>query len=826
MINHLPGVKHQTPPRRHIDFAEYTKLAFASGLQVTLHHPPMAYLPRSSLSPFGPPSHTFSPLSYETFFRGCLGEELEAQRRENETYALYDQKISIVFDQTDTGYASFSLSVPGLRENTPFVEEDDVVEFRQLVHDMTGRLHGTDDYLATFRPLRENYPRLTSIPGWTGVIYHGRVTAVIKNSESLSVVVAGLPAINFGRDYRHSSRMQVELRFNVQFHVSASKHTAMHLALSTAQRTLADGTRGDYEEDTERQTAWLQSMLFPTEADCAVQRKPHRGVFRQKFFDEQLNWEQKKAVEAVCKQDYGTLPYLVSGPPGTGKTKTIIEMALQLIHADKRSRVLLCAPSETAADTLAIRLRDHFATSVMLRLNRPTRTFAEVHSSILHYCHIQDDAFALPPLEKLLTYRAVVTSCRDASLLLQARVTNSDMYWLERSIIGTLRPLDKETTQRLHWTALLIDEAAQATEPEALVPITVMAPPDAASIESNPILVMVGDEHQLAPRTCLPNSPLKKSLFARLSARPVYARHPLARGKRSSPPPVLKPSMLPMLKPAFTNLIRNYRSHPSILAIPSALFYHDTLEPEAKGTDCLADWEGWRGRRWPVLFHQNTGNDEIERDGGGWHNPSEVRLALRYAASLASSGLVGQREICVMSPFKAQVIHLRAAFRQGGLWDVNVGPTEAFQGLEFDVVILCTTRARDRFLSKDREVGWGVVGMKNAMNVALTRARCGLVVIGRRGLLGTDPSWEVFLGFCERNGLVAGEGYEGGWKAPEVVSAEECPRLEKVMLAQEAEVDKPVGSRALGGVDVTDEMWVNEIHGQPGSDEGEGEGWA
>src|SRR5699024_7646043 len=116
-------------------------------------------------------------------------------------------------------------------------------------------------------------------------------------------------------------------------------------------------------------------------------------------------------------------------------------------------------------------------------------------------------------------------------------------------------------------------------------------------------------------------------------------------------------------RPAFTNLFRNYRSHPAILAIPSALFYHDTLEPEAGGTDRLSDLPLWRGRGWPVLFHHNPGNDEIERDGGGWHNPSEVQLALRYASALSSSGLMHDAEICVMSPFKAQVVHLRAKFR-------------------------------------------------------------------------------------------------------------------------------------------------------------------
>ncbi|SPO04828.1 uncharacterized protein DNG_07513 [Cephalotrichum gorgonifer] len=682
------------------------------------------------------------------------------------------------------------------------------------------------------RPRKEHYGRILKVPGWIGVIFLGRVTAVNKASELLSVKVDGLPEINFGRGYKFGSPQRLQFYFNVRFHVPESRYLPMHLALAVAQGILSDNTLAPDDTDgvdVERRPSWLRSMLFPTEADSRLQTKLHRGAFRQLFFDSQLNWEQKKAVEAICKQDYGTLPYLVSGPPGTGKTKTVIEVALQLIrNTNGISHILLCAPSEMAADTLAIRLREQFSPSELLRLNRPTRTFAEVPGSILHFCHVQDNSFALPSLEKLLAYTVVVTSCRDASLLLQARMTNSDIYALERGFTRALCPSEGETAPyRLHWSALLIDEAGQAMEPEALIPIAVVSPPpDAPVTGSAPILVMVGDEYQLAPRMSLPSSPLKESLFARLSRRAVYSEHPLARGKAGQAPPVLRPSMLPIQKPAFANLVRNYRSHPAILAVPSALFYHDTLEPEAEATDRLSNWTEWRGRRWPVLFHSNESNDEIERDGGGWHNPAEVQIAVHYASSLAASGLVGEKEICVMSPFKAQVIHLRAALRKegAGMWEVNVGPTEAFQGLEFDVVILCTTRARERFLEVDRKLGWGIVNMKNAMNVALTRARYGLVVIGRRELLGTDPAWSVFLEFCERNGLVAGsENEDNGVPGTPGGTAADRPRLERLMLAQEAGPDGLAGERALRVVDRSDEMWVNELHDEePGEEDREG----
>jgi superfamily I DNA and/or RNA helicase len=130
--------------------------------------------------------------------------------------------------------------------------------------------------------------------------------------------------------------------------------------------------------------------------------------------------------------------------------------------------------------------------------------------------------------------------------------------------------------------------------------------------------------------------------------------------------------MLPIHRPAFANLIRNYRSHPAILAIPSSLFYHDTLEPEATDTNRLADWSEWQGRLWPVLFRNNASEDDQEEDGGGWYNRGEARIACEYAASLVESGLVEQKEVCIMSPFKAQVSIIDGYFLLQTLFNVSL----------------------------------------------------------------------------------------------------------------------------------------------------------
>jgi hypothetical protein len=473
----------------------------------------------------------------------------------------------------------------------------------------------------------------------------------------------------------------------------------------------------------------------------------------------------------------------------------------------------------------------------MLRLNSCTRSFAEVPDTILPYTFIENKYFSLPAFENMMSYKVVVTTCRDADMLVQARLTNESLMHLAHKSLSAVAPqLAKSLNpkQLIHWTALLLDEAAQAIEPEALVPLSVidpafsMAATGAISTEwshSVPQVVMAGDEYQLGPRLSSKSaSPLATSLFARLFARPLYSTHPLSRANGS---PGLTSAMLPILRPPFTNLLRNYRSHPAILTVPSVLFYADSLIAERNMlSDVVRTWPGWQeaddfgGRRgvavantdprdagrgndrdgdlscWPVLFVNNSGGDALEsilagRRAGGLFNDSEASVALRIVQSLLRHRIPGRptgrasgvlpsmhvngyvsevmtnndtihpREIVVMSPFRAQVNCLRKAFREVGLYDVNVGPLDAFQGLESRIVILCTTRTRlgavdngrDRFVREDQSQGLGVIGEQKKFNVAITRAKEGLIVIGNKECLTCteDEAWVEFLAFCERN---------------------------------------------------------------------------
>ncbi|KAF2874439.1 P-loop containing nucleoside triphosphate hydrolase protein [Massariosphaeria phaeospora] len=569
---------------------------------------------------------------------------------------------------------------------------------------------------------------------------------------------------------------------------------------------------------------WIRKILFPDCADGVLQTSlrsyPSRG-----FFDSVLNYEQAHAVDAICENKFGVLPYLISGPPGTGKTKTLVEAAMQLLNTTSVAHVLICAPSEPAADTIAIRLKAYLPPGKLLRLNSPGRSHIEVPQELMQYTYTEKDMFYLPPFQQLMAYNIVVTSCRDASILVDARLTNADLWSIEKNMLAAFHPESSLSPPPLHWGALLLDEAAQATEVDVLPALSVIMPPSSFPQDlDQPRLAMAGDDNQLGPRIASQDSLFSTSLFARLFERPLFKNHPLSRSnvRPSVGPPVLKKEMLPILYAPFTNLVRNYRSHPAILSVPSNLFYNDTLIPEAAiPSTPLQASPLWQGRKWPVLFIPHTGADEIERDGGGWYNHSEAKLACDTAQHLWAECGVAPATICIMSPFAAQVKQLRALMRSAaygragaGLWDVNIGPLEAFQGLEKRVVIICTTRTRSRFLRKDAERGLGLVHQRRKMNVAVTRAMEALVVIGSPLVLRQDEHWSAFLAFCARNGLVGQGALAGDGDAWRLDGLALLVREEREKLAAAGQRGRALGSGAASLEEVDGglyEEWIENL---------------
>jgi helicase MOV-10 len=271
--------------------------------------------------------------------------------------------------------------------------------------------------------------------------------------------------------------------FNACFTVQSGRLDALDRAVHSAHRQLSEGP------------AWLRTLLFPSTNDGMLQTTLGTMRPRIDLFDSTLNHAQRRAIETIVKDDFGQVPFLITGPPGTGKTKTVVELAMQLLAQEPSAHLIVCAPSDSAADTLALRLSKYLTPQDLFRLISPARSFPEVPNTILPWCHVEDQFFSLPSFSEMMSKRIVVVTARDAEILHHARLINADLHALECQLHLALHP-ETEIAPRLHWSALIMDEAAQATEPESLLPLLVVAPPQGKFGSRTPLVVMVGDQNQ------------------------------------------------------------------------------------------------------------------------------------------------------------------------------------------------------------------------------------------------------------------------------------------------------------------------------------------
>ena len=722
---------------------------------------------------------------YFDYFYECLQNEIAKQADDLSKMTLFNS--SYVYDPAIE--KCYRIKIPGLREHAPRIELGDIVFFRHLLQ--TPNSHQLAQYWYTPGGGKD---RGLLASGFTGKEYHAVVYGLSRAQEEVILRIDELD---------HYAMGNCILNFIVQEH----RVNLLWRSVTSIATELRAWPRQEVKTD------WIGPMLFPDQNDSILQTTLSKGVFDLVWYDDVLNYEQKKAVDAIVSNEYGTVPYLISGPPGTGKTKTLVETVLQLLDHPPENvipHLLICAPSDPAADTITRRLSKHLKQTALFRLNNWTRSSAEVPGDVLPFTFMQDSTsssgnlFSLPEFSKMMQYKVVVTTCHDADMLVQARLTNRDLTELALGMLFKISPTSViDINPTLHWTALLVDEAAQATEPEALIPLSVVSTTCSSSNPSHdnksfvPQFVMIGDEHQLGPHLALKSSSLSSSLFQRLFARQFYADHLLSRINGSKP---LTSKLLPLPRPAFTNLIRNYRSHPAILATSSVLFYADTLIPEFPNRSIISEqYPYWKPPyNWPLVYVQISFEDSLEdilsstSSGSGLYNRGEAHACLAITSQLlqARSSYLGDqytkylanhknddlgrytrpddllhpKDIAIIVPFRAQVKHVRELFRSKGLSDVNIGPLEAFQGLESRVVILCTTRTRlgkpsdpnggiARFVHEDIAANRGIIGQKQKFNVAMTRAMEALFVIGdERALTCTgDECWTQFLSFVGRN---------------------------------------------------------------------------
>jgi superfamily I DNA and/or RNA helicase len=305
-----------------------------------------------------------------------------------------------------------------------------------------------------------------------------------------------------------------------------------------------------------------------------------------------------------------------------------------------------------------------------------------------------------------------------------------------------------------------VDEAAQATEP-SLAPALHLVVSDQFNVQ----IILSGDPQQLGPNL-ISEQAVKSGLSTPLMERLIL--HSYYRGPNA---------------PMF-NLCRNYRSHPSLLMMPSALFYSKDLIP------CSMDInEGdfnyfpripsysYTGiphlkevpiieSNWPFLFYPVRGT---EKHGhleniltAGWYNPEEATVILNLVETMIKhSKKPIKNDIGIMTVSRRQVVHLRNIFRAANLSEINIGTVEDYQGMERKYVFLSIVRVSEELVDQDVKNNSGLVNQLKRLNVAISRAQNLLIVVGSPKHLWIDNLWKQIFFFCDRNGLWMKNADEG-----------------------------------------------------------------
>ena len=453
-----------------------------------------------------------------------------------------------------------------------------------------------------------------------------------------------------------------------------------------------------------------------------------------------LNESQQAAVQwGLSARDVA----LIHGPPGTGKTTTVVELIRQAVQ--RGDKVLACAPSNMAVDNLLERLAR--GTERVVRLGHPARVMADLrehtldllvedHPDVKIARQLVKDARAM--FRKAGKYtrakpeRGARTEMRNEAKQLIADARRLEALAVNHIldsahvICATTTGLDDDLLRERQFDLVVIDEACQTTEAGCWIPL----------LRARRV-ILAGDHRQLPPTIVSPEAAAEGfgiSLFERL----VDLHGP----------------------DVVRRLDVQYRMHELIAGFSSAEFYDNTLVAHSSVAQrrlvdqCMfaaADVQTLSPFAKPLEFIDTAGagyDEELEPDGESRRNPGEANVVAKIVGSWLAAGLAAS-EIGVITPYAAQARLLRERVAER---EVEIDSVDGFQGREKTAIIISLVRS-----NPSGEIGF--LGDVRRMNVALTRAKCKLVVIGDSATLSNHPFYVRMLEYMEQ-----AEAYRSIWE--------------------------------------------------------------
>ena len=409
-----------------------------------------------------------------------------------------------------------------------------------------------------------------------------------------------------------------------------------------------------------------------------------------------LNPSQQQAVQQVIEAREAAI---IHGPPGTGKTTTLVEAIIETLRHE--TQVLVCAPSNAAVDWISGQLSRRGVP--VLRVGNPLRMSNEMLD-----CSYERRFAAHPDYAELWSIRrtlrdshgkgreqqARLSNLRDRATELEIRI-NADLFDQARVVSCTLIGSAYHILEHRHFPTLFIDEAAQALEPACW-----------AAILKCDRVIFSGDPQQLPPTVKCPEA-ARAGLSVTLMQKVTET------------------------KPACVTLLTvQYRMHRDIMGFSSRWVYHGRLTADPAVADRLVSPPD-TPLTW-VDTSQCRFGERASRTGSR-SNAEEARLLIHtlrdYIDMIGFEKIQNERtDFGIISPYRAQVRLVRRLLKLQKFFrtlrhQITVNTVDGFQGQERDVIVISMVRDND-------EGAVGFLGDLRRMNVAMTRARMKLIVVG------------------------------------------------------------------------------------------------
>ncbi|MFT3739237.1 MAG: AAA domain-containing protein [Breznakibacter sp.] len=522
---------------------------------------------------------------------------------------------------------------------------------------------------------------------------NGVVNQVWESEMLLTLNADGMP------DWIKDGKLGVQLLFDENSYLEMER--AMRLVI----------------EPNDERLARLRSVLLG-DAEASFS-----GV--HEITSQRLNPGQNKAMNNVLAAEDVAI---VHGPPGTGKTTTLVETIAQTLKTEPQ--VLVCAPSNAAIDLVVEKL--HSTGINVVRIGHPARVTQEnldrtLDAQTARHLSFKDlrmvkrraeevrdialkfkRSFGPEEREQRRLLLDEADALKKEASQLQFYITGdilSKAQVIATTLVGAANPVIRDRK----YGTVFIDEAAQALEPATWIPITKARR-----------VVFAGDHCQLPP-TIKSVQAAKEGLEATLFEKAIQRNH------------------------ADVMLKEQYRMNIPIMAFSSRYFYKGELEANPS----VAAWKIFPGD-FPVEFIDTAGCGFFEKREGDGHsicNPEEAQLLVKhftqYLETALLNGCTGAGTIGIISPYKAQTVLLKEMLNGSALEEENslsINTVDSFQGQERDVIYISLVRSNEK----------GTIGFLNdirRMNVAMTRARKKLVVIGDSATMGNHPFYGSLLDY-------------------------------------------------------------------------------